>query len=211
MGIVAGQAVFPAGGVPGLLADRAVPAADRNLFGQGGRRQQIRVGVVRPPLVDHSIHAAPVVANQEPSLQPPLDLRMRLVRGQLEGLHHDRAGGKGPFAIRLEADLRALRDRHVPRLDCAVGPEGHDEIVGDEPRAGDQVGSIGEGPRLGQQRRQRTVDIRRHVQIGPGREPGGNAGDGRRGGSIGLAHLGGGREGTQRQFQQCELQFHHHS
>ncbi len=129
--VVAGQAVFPAGVVPGLLARTAILGADRDVFGQA-RGEQVGVRIVRAPLIGHAIHAALIVPHQQPRLQPPCDRGVGVIRGQLKGLYEYRAGRKSPFSVRCKTDLGTLGDRQVAALGRPVGPEGDDEIVGNE-------------------------------------------------------------------------------
>ena len=65
---MAGEAILPAGVVPGLLMDFTGGGLDLDFLGRAGA-EQIRIAAVRPPFVDHAVHAALRVAHQQPRFQ----------------------------------------------------------------------------------------------------------------------------------------------
>ncbi len=161
--IVAGQTIRPARVVPCLSTHLSRRRLYRDLFGPA-RLEQIRVAVVRPPFVNDAVHAAGAVAYQQSRLEPPFDGGIGRLGGQFKGLDEYRAPRKSPISGGRILDL-PVRNRDPPRLGGPIGPERHDDIVGNQPAGGDKVARIAEGARLRKQRRNLAARQVRQPQV----------------------------------------------
>ncbi len=145
--VVALQAILAAGVVPGLHSCPTRCRTNGNLLGQT-RAQQVRVAVVRPPLIDHAVDSARVISHEQARLEPALHVGMGFVDRELERFDEHDAVGKRPLAGRGEADL-LLRHGNPANLVRAIGPERHTNLIRDQPVARRQCPSVLERAGLG--------------------------------------------------------------
>ena len=95
---MAAEAIGAAGVVP-LLRPRAGRGGDEDIFRERVR-EQVGIGVVRPPFVSDTVRGAVGVPHEEASFKTAEQAGIVLVRRKGEVFDEDRAVRKGPFACR---------------------------------------------------------------------------------------------------------------
>src|SRR2546423_14332539 len=96
-------AILPAGIIPGLSANARSRLNGHQLSKICG--QEICIGVVRPPLIRHSINAAGGVTDNETGLDPASLVRVHFISGEFEMLYKNSSPGKTPFTGRDKINL----------------------------------------------------------------------------------------------------------
>src|ERR1700685_1890199 len=124
---MASQAILGAWVIPGLRT-HARGGLDRDVL-LDASGQEIRIAVVRPPLVSDAIHSAMTITHQQTGFETAFDGGIGVVDRQIEVLYKHSAVRKAPLPRRRESDF-SRRHRYPARLGRAIGPEGHDEFVG---------------------------------------------------------------------------------
>src|SRR5580658_3465086 len=124
---MASQAILGARVIPGLRT-RARGGLDHDVL-LDASGQEIRIAVVRPPLISDAIHAAMAIAHQQAGFETAFDGGIHVVDRQTEVLYKDGPVRKAPLPGRREFDF-PWRHRYPARLSRAIGPKGRDEFVG---------------------------------------------------------------------------------
>ena len=137
---MAAEAIGAAGVVP-LLGPRAGRGGDEDIFRERVR-EEVGLGVVRPPFVSHTVSGAVGVAHEEASFKTAEQAGIVLVRRKGEVFDENRAVRERPLARRRKLNLGAGRQSHPALFQGGIGPERRIDRIRNQFGTGSEGGQV---------------------------------------------------------------------